>query len=91
MADKVAEGARLSAQGHDNGKLVEFEQDVFPHVAGDVKRLNSAELKRVDEVAKSRKLSGKVYVERSLTSDEKAAVKKDEEAAPTSPEDTSTS
>ncbi|MEB0287225.1 hypothetical protein QN355_11735 [Cryobacterium sp. 10S3] len=80
---KVVEGARLSGQGHLVGKLVEFFQDVFPHVKGEIKRLGKDELARIDEIAKGRNLSGNVYVERKLTSDEQAVVKADADAAAT--------
>lgn len=44
-------------------KVVKFKQDVYPHVKGDVHKVDDAELKRVDQVAKDRKLSGAVYEE----------------------------
>lgn len=63
MADnKVVETARLTGDGHPEGTLVEFKQDVFPHVKGDVKRVDKAELKRVNERAKANGLNGDVYV-----------------------------
>lgn len=78
---RVVEGARLSGQGHRKGTLVEFDQDVFPHVVGEVKRLGQDELARVDEVAKSRNIKGAVYHKYELTGDDKQAAKRDEEAA----------
>jgi hypothetical protein len=81
MADKVVEGARLSGQGALEGKLVEFFQDVFPHVKGEIKKLADDELARIDNVIKARGLNGTVYEERKLTSDEKSAVDADQAAA----------
>jgi hypothetical protein len=81
VGDKVVEGARLSGQGHTEGTLVEFEQDVFPHVTGEIKRLNKDELARVDKVAAGRKLKGTIYRKRDLTADEKEALKRDRSAA----------
>lgn len=80
MADRVVEGARLSGQGHDNGTLVQFDADLFPHVTGEIKRLDKDELKRVDDRAAERKLKN-VYHEYKLSDAEKAAVKADKEAA----------
>jgi hypothetical protein len=81
MADKVVEGARLSGQGALEGKLVEFFQDVFPHVKGEIKKLAKDELARINAVIKSRGLNGTVYQEYKLSSDEQAAVKADADAA----------
>jgi hypothetical protein len=81
MADKVVEGARLSGQGSLEGKLVEFFQDVFPHVKGEIKKLADDEVARIDAVIKSRGLNGTVYSERKLTSDEKATTEADVAAA----------
>ena len=82
MAERYVEGARLSGQGHDDGTLVQFDQDVFPHVAGEIKRLNKDELKRVDDKAADLKLKN-VYHEYKLTEEDKAAIKRDQEAAAT--------
>lgn len=84
MADssnqKVVEGARLSGQGHPTGNLVEFDQDVFPHVVGEVKRVSKEELARVDAKAKANGLKGGVYHTYELTSEDKKSVERDRKA-----------
>lgn len=89
MADssnqKVVEGARLSGQGHPDGTLVEFDQDVFPHVLGEIKRVSKEELDRVDARAKANGLKGGVYHKYELSSEDKKAVERDHKAAESQP------
>lgn len=77
MAQKIVEGARLSANGLAvGGRLVKFVQDVFPHVVGDVKRVAKEELARVDKKAEQMGLKGAVYEDVA-----KEDIKKAEDAA----------